>query len=103
MCHGVDLVTKQRQSADGWAAVVDDMVNRGAQGTDDEFEMVINYLSKNFAPLPGSESTKPAAGKKVDVNSANAQELTAELGLTKSDAEAIVQYRKDNGPFKDWD
>src|SRR3954454_1001390 len=49
-CHGVEMATRLRMSEDRWAGVVDDMVSRGAQGTQDEFDRVAKYLAKNFGP-----------------------------------------------------
>jgi competence protein ComEA len=96
-CHGTDMVVKLRMSPDQWAATVDDMVNRGASGTDDDFEAIVKYLSTNFS---GSKSDASTA--KVNVNTADAAQLTSALGLKEADAAAIVAYRKNNGDFKDW-
>jgi competence protein ComEA len=100
-CHGIDVATKLRLSADEWRAIVDDMVNQGAIGTDDEFQLIVDYLSANFGK-PGEGSDTKAAAQKINVNTASIRELTTVLGLSNRDAEAIVQYRKDRGPFKDW-
>lgn len=44
------------------------------------------------------------AGERVDINAANAAELaTAMVGIGQSKAEAIVEYREENGPFKSVD
>ena len=88
-----------RMSADQWSAVVDDMVGRGAEGTDDDFERIVTYLAAHF----GNDKTDGnTAAQKVNVNTASAVELTAVLGLSKSDAGTIVKYRTDKGPYKDW-
>ena len=88
MCHGVTEATKLRLSASGWSAVVDDMATRGAQGTDDEFELIVKYLAANFST--------------VNLNSAGARQIAESLGLSQSDADAIVEYRTSKGAFKDW-
>lgn len=41
-----------------------------------------------------------AAFAKVNINTATAQELTALPGIGPAKAEAIIQYREANGPFK---
>ena len=89
-CHGLENVVKARLTKDRWAKEVDDMVARGATGTDDEIEQVINYLAANFGP-----------SMKVNVNTAEAASLADGLGLPASEAAAIVSYRKANGRFKD--
>jgi competence ComEA-like helix-hairpin-helix protein len=88
-CHGVEIVIKQTNTPDGWADVVDDMVSRGAQGTDDDFDLVVKYLVAHFGP-------------KVNVNKADAKELSTVLDLSAADAEAIVHYRETAGSLKDW-
>jgi competence protein ComEA len=86
-CHGLDNVVRARRTEDKWAEVVDDMVSRGAKGTDDEIDQVIKYLSTHFGP-------------KVNVNKAGASDLKESLGFSASDADAIVQYRTEKGTFK---
>jgi len=78
------------------------MVSRGAEGTDDEIQTVVEYLSKNFgldSPPPAAE--KPATSS-VHVNQASAAELAATLEIPSAQGEAIVAYREQNGKFKDW-
>jgi competence protein ComEA len=87
-CHGVDHATKPRLSADAWSAVVDDMATRGAQGSDDELDLIVKYLVANFST--------------VDLNTAGAREIAESLGLSQKDADAIVEYRSSKGAFKDW-
>jgi competence ComEA-like helix-hairpin-helix protein len=86
-CHGVDQVTANRYSRKLWANVVDDMVSRGAEGSDQDIEAVVSYLSRNF-------------GQKVEINAATAKELQTGLSLTAAEAEAVVKYRTDSGKFK---
>ena len=88
-CHGLEMATNQKNTADGWSAVVDDMVSRGAQGTDDDFELVVAYLGAHFGP-------------QVDINKADEKELSTKLGISSADAEAIVHYRGSSGDIKDW-
>jgi mono/diheme cytochrome c family protein len=56
-CHSTASVFNQRRSADDWAATVQLMVDRGADLTPDDMNMVIGYLAANFGPEPA----KPAA------------------------------------------
>ena len=88
-CHGLEMATGHRNTKEGWSTVVDDMASRGAQGTDDEFELVVSYLAAHFGP-------------QIDVNKATAAELSATLEITSADADAIVHYRGTAGPIKDW-
>jgi quinoprotein glucose dehydrogenase len=47
-CHSAELVTPLRMSEERWSAVVDDMIVRGASGSEREFEVVVKYLAANF-------------------------------------------------------
>jgi putative heme-binding domain-containing protein len=47
-CHSIDRATSQRMTRTEWAAVVSDMVARGAQGSSAELDNVVGYLSANF-------------------------------------------------------
>jgi hypothetical protein len=38
---------------------VDNMINRGAELSDDEADEVINYLSKNFRPAESDQKQQP--------------------------------------------
>jgi alcohol dehydrogenase (cytochrome c) len=63
-CHGVEQFTSMRMSKQAWTEMVNDMVARGAQGSDADINQVIQYLADNFgaaktATLPQSVM-KPA-------------------------------------------
>ena len=58
-CHGLDQVTSQRRPSAQWASTVDQMIARGAQVTDEDYPVVVEYLSKNFAP-PAAGAAAPA-------------------------------------------
>lgn len=65
------------------------MAGRGTQATDEQFAIVRRYLTRYF----GS----------VSVNAATAEELSAVMGFSAKDAQAIVEYRKVHGRFADVD
>ena len=48
-CHSLDVVTTQRRSAQEWTAVVQHMVARGAQASDAEAKVIVEYLTKTLA------------------------------------------------------
>ena len=47
-CHSVEVVTSQRMNAKDWNAVVQGMVARGAQASDAEVKVIVDYLSKTL-------------------------------------------------------
>ena len=44
-CHGLDIIVSQRATKDGWAAIVDSMVGRGASGSKEELDTIVEYLA----------------------------------------------------------
>ena len=70
------------------------MVQRGAQGTEEEFGEIVQYLAKNFPPK--AESTVVT----VNVNKASAEEIETTLQIPLKDAQVIVAYGNQNGAFK---
>jgi quinoprotein glucose dehydrogenase len=47
-CHTLESILKTRRTAEKWGEVVDDMIGRGAIGSDEEIDLVIRYLSEHF-------------------------------------------------------
>jgi competence protein ComEA len=88
-CHGLDTVVNNPMSSEQWRATVEKMVKRGASVSPEQIDEVVDYLSVYFAP------------DKINVNTATSQELQTALQLSAAEADAIVQYRKANGNFKD--
>jgi competence protein ComEA len=87
-CHALEVVTAENKTQEGWKKTVAKMGDRGAEGTDEQFEAVVLYLTKNFG--------------RINVNRASAEEIASGVGFSAKEAEAIVQYREKNGPFKAW-
>ena len=88
-CHDeAQAIASRRTSAD-WEDTIKKMIEKGATGSDKDFETVFDYLLRWYG--------------KVYINTAKADELTKILGLSAKDANAIVAYRKDHGPFADFD
>jgi cytochrome c5 len=47
-CHGTETYTQKKRTKDQWEKVVQSMIDKGAEGTDAEFDKIIAYLTKNF-------------------------------------------------------
>ncbi len=90
-CHTADRIVAQRHTEEGWTAILRTMATNGARLQSDDTKSIVAYLVKNFGL------------KKVNVNQATANELSAALGLTATDAEAIVRARATNGPIHSLD
>jgi hypothetical protein len=59
VCHGVDTATGLRQTKEGWTSTVYEMVQRGADGTDDQLNNIIFYLTTNFGPEKSDPNAAP--------------------------------------------
>jgi len=53
-CHGLDRITPLKRSAAAWKETVIAMRAKGADGTDQEFDAIVNYLAKNFGSPEGA-------------------------------------------------
>jgi competence protein ComEA len=87
-CHDLDTILVDNRTREGWKKEVVKMGERGAEGTDDQFEAVVNYLTKNFG--------------RINVNKATPGEIAAGLNFSAKEAELLVAYRDKNGVYKDW-
>jgi competence ComEA-like helix-hairpin-helix protein len=88
-CHGLDKLDEMRRTRSGWSDEVGDMVGRGAMANDAELATIKKYLARYYGL--------------VAVNTATAEELSAVVGFSAKDAEAIVAYRTAHGKFADAD
>jgi competence protein ComEA len=88
-CHELETVTAARRTRIGWQRIVEDMAARGAEGSEEDFAAIVSYLTAAFG--------------KVNVNTASAEELEKTLGLSASEAKAIVDYREKNGKIGDFE
>jgi len=88
-CHDEAQAIAMRRTSADWEDTIKKMIEKGATGSDKEFETVFDYLLRYYG--------------KVYINTAKVDEITKVLGLSAKDANAIVAYRKDHGPFADFD
>jgi len=89
LCHQPTRAASVRLTREGWQGVVQDMVKRGAKGSEEDLARVLEYLTTNFlgdAPRP------------INVNSAPQIDLESVIGLLRSEARALIAYREKNGP-----
>src|SRR3982751_4301265 len=91
MCHEPQRAASIRLTRDGWEATIGDMIARGAKGSDEDFQAILDYLAKNFL----GEAARP-----LNVNTATSVELESVLLLLRKEAAAVIAYREKNGLFK---
>jgi cytochrome c oxidase cbb3-type subunit 3 len=59
-CHSVETVTSQRRTRAQWQESINSMVARGAKGTEEEFALILDYLTLNYGPpSPGGRGAAP--------------------------------------------
>lgn len=90
-CHDLGKAVSIRQDRNGWGASLLKMVNFGMEATDEELNVMLAYLTEHFPP----QQLPP-----VNINTARAIQLEARLTLKRSEAAAIIQYRKEHGDFE---
>jgi competence protein ComEA len=78
-CHNLQLVMDTPRSYDAWRETVQAMVDRGANGTDDQFDDIMDYLHRTMTT--------------IDVNTADADELQMVLNVPQAVAQAIMARR----------
>jgi competence protein ComEA len=91
-CHSPDNVIANGQDRAGWESTITKMAGFGAEASDEEFTEILDYLVKNFPPVTT-----------INVNQATAAQLQSGLGLSPTEADAVIEYRKKNGDFKSID
>jgi competence protein ComEA len=88
-CHSAENVAGMAKTREEWGAVVGEMAAAGAQGTEDEFNEIVDYLATYFPKTP-----------KINMNKATAKDLESGLELSAKEADAIIHYREEKGSFK---
>lgn len=87
-CHASDKVVEGRRYRTQWDQVLEQMVARGATGSDEEFGVIFDYLVAEFG--------------RVAINTAPGDEIAQVLHLDAGVADTIVQHRTKAGPFADF-
>jgi len=86
-CHPAEQAIAKRHSKAGWEHTIDDMIVKGAEATDAQFDAIIAYLAQNYGP--------------VNVNQASAKELQDSQVFSAQESGSIVQYRRERGKIQD--
>jgi cytochrome c5 len=91
-CHNLKTVTSKHATKEQWSATVQQMVSRGADGTDEEIETVIDYLAKNF-PQQGDDKPASAPQSSLKIPHVGPDQLpyASLLTLSKTDEDAMLR------------
>jgi len=59
-CHAIETVTSQRRTRAQWQESINSMIERGAKATDQEFALILDYLTAQYGPAsPGGRGVVP--------------------------------------------
>src|SRR5882762_10874218 len=56
-CHTADTVIQSVRTRQEWSDVIDQMARFGAEGSDQEFDQILSYLSRHFSPINVNKAT----------------------------------------------
>jgi competence protein ComEA len=57
VCHELTRITSKKKTKDEWNDTVDKMAARGAKASDEEFDTIVNYLTRYFGRDQPSEKS----------------------------------------------
>jgi hypothetical protein len=80
-CHSLQIVMDTPMSYEAWHDTVQKMIDRGAVGTDEQLEDIMDYLHRTMTM--------------INVNAADVDELAIVLGVSDSVAGTIVTRRSE--------
>jgi competence protein ComEA len=78
-CHNLQIVMDTPRSLDDWRDTMQKMVDRGADGTDEQYDDILDYLHRTMTT--------------IDVNSADADDLAAVLNVPDATVRLIIARR----------
>ncbi len=93
-CHEIARAISPRLDRGGWEKSMTKMTAFGMKATDQEYALVVDYLVKNF---PAEDVPR------VNVNTATAIQMESGLSLKRSQASAVLAWRKEHGNFKSFE
>src|SRR4051812_22740717 len=88
-CHEPERAFEAKRTRGDWESILEKMIEKGATGTDQDFELVLQYLLSQSGM--------------VNVNQSTPEDIALVLGISAKESEAIVAFRKQNGNFKNFE
>ena len=82
-CHPADRGASVRLTREGWQDVMTRMVGLGMKGTDEELNVVLEYMATHF---------KGEAAAPLNLNRATPQQLQSIAGLLRSESAALIAH-----------
>ena len=92
------------EAAGGFTPLADDQKLNLAQLLEDQMVIVVpkkgEEVNSELAQAPTSQKKEVGKEGKININTATVEELKTLKGIGEKKAEAIIEYRKKNGSFK---
>src|SRR6476660_8845893 len=76
-CHDADRILATRRTRTQWEEVIEKMIDRGAEGTSDDFTTAEEYLLR--------------VSGRVNVNRATTKDMVTVLAITQKDTDTIAE------------
>jgi cytochrome c len=86
-CHAATVVLEHGQTREQWEETITKMIGMGAQGTDEDFNAIVDYLTKNVPPAtaakPDAAQASPAPSSPTSAASTTAEARGKEIFTEK--------------------
>jgi cytochrome c oxidase cbb3-type subunit 3 len=102
-CHPAQIVLGRGMTREQWGGIVSNMISRGAKGSDEEFEEVVDYLANNLPPTkdvgaPVAKAKTPRAKSLIDQAGANDKQVVDEDAAARGKTIYTAQCVSCHGP-----
>src|SRR5947209_5149101 len=102
-CHPAQIVLGRGMTREQWGAIVSNMISRGAKGSDEEFEQVVDYLANNLPPkkvegAPTAHAKTPRPKNLIDQAGANDKQVVDEDAAARGKTIYTAQCVACHGP-----
>lgn len=77
-CHSANIVLGRNMTREQWGETVSNMIAKGAKGSPDDFNDVVNYLATALGPKPATEGAPRRRGGGFSIGPANKQIVDVE-------------------------
>ncbi len=58
-CHGINVFADQRHTGEKWSSIIDNMVSKGLEASDEDLATINDYLATNLGPKKDTPASPP--------------------------------------------
>ena len=58
-CHALSVISDKRRPADEWDSIMERMISKGLEASDDDLDTIRNYLVTNLGPVKDGSAAAP--------------------------------------------